>query len=88
MSDKNGWCLSLGIAMINGVEKAMGAYCISKLRMELCASFECMRLGKVDDGKVRKFHYRESLSKCIAFIEHSLTVLLCFWRVDVACTFW
>jgi hypothetical protein len=49
--------LGLSITMIDSIEKAVGTQCVSKLWIELLASFWCVRLGKVNDSQIRKFHY-------------------------------
>jgi hypothetical protein len=47
--------LSLVITMIYSINKAVGAQCISELWIELCPSFRCMGLGKINDSQIRKF---------------------------------
>jgi len=49
--------LGLSITMIDSIDKAVGAQCISKLGIKLLASFRCVGFGEVDDSQVREFHY-------------------------------
>jgi len=49
--------LGLGITMVDSINKAVSAQGISKLGIELLASFRCVGFGKVDDSQVGKLHY-------------------------------
>jgi hypothetical protein len=46
--------LSLVITMVYSINKAAGTQCVPKLWIELCPSFWCLGLGKIDDSQVRK----------------------------------
>ena len=53
--------LGLSITVIYSIDKTLSAQCVSKLGIELLASFRCVGLGKVDNCQICKFHYTQNL---------------------------